>query len=283
MNDGIHNLSQVDYFAVRRVNASVVQIGWERTIAHMVHAMRYRSDEPTAAMRLGSAAHCAVLEPERFASEYVNVGDVNYATKDGKAARDAVLAAGKNPIKQDEYDAADAISAAVRSNRAAFNILNVPGVRESALLWTDADTGVKCKGRVDLFAPGLVLADLKTTANAGPEAFSDSIYRYGYHRQLAMYRDGYKAITGEDLEPAIIAVENDAPYCCAVYRLDDQAMELGRREYKWVLSQLVAAKTAGTLTSGYGDDIRTIGVPEWRVKRSMVSVSIDDGADLNNW
>lgn len=271
------------YRAIRAVNSGAVNVGWSRTLTHMAEHMRVPSDDSSDAMELGAMAHGALLEPGRFRDEYARLSDCDRRTKAGKAAWEAVLAEGKTPVHADDYDAALAIVAGIRRNRTAAKILSCPGLREASMVWRDSETGVLCKGRIDLYAPGVVIGDVKTTRNASRREFSRTIAQRGYHRQGAMYIDGYKALSGEALDFTLVVAENEPPYCCAVYHLDEQAVELGRREYRDVLRRFKAAHAGGTLYDGYGHEMTAIGVPEWSVRSSIVADAIDSREDLNNW
>lgn len=272
-----------DYRAIQAVNSGAVNVAWNRTLTHMAEHMRVPSEDSSDAMEIGAMAHCALLEPGRFRDEYARLSDCDRRTKAGLAEWDAVLADGRTPVHADDYDAAVAIVTGIRRNRTASKILSCPGLREASMVWRDSETGVLCKGRIDLYAPGVVIGDVKTTRNAARREFSRTIAQRGYHRQAAMYIDGYATLAGETLDLTLVVAENEAPYCCAVYHLDEQAIELGRREYRDVLGRFKAAHASGTLYDGYGHEMTAVGVPDWAVRSSIVAERIDPNEDLNNW
>lgn len=272
-----------EYKAIRAVNSGAVNVGWSKTLTHMAEHMRSPSDDTSDAMELGAAAHCALLEPGRFRDEYDRLQDCDRRTKAGREAWEAVIAEGRKPLHAEDFDAVVVIVAGVMRNRCAAKVIGCPGLREASMVWRDDETGVLCKGRIDLYAPGVVIGDVKTTRSAARREFSRTIAQRGYHRQAAMYVDGYAKLSGEALDLTLIVVENAAPYCCAVYHLDEQAIELGRREYRDVLRRFKASAGAGTLYDGYGHELTAIGVPEWAVRSSIVADAIDASEDLNNW
>ena len=73
--------------------------------------------EPTEAFRLGSAAHCAVLEPATFWDRYaLRPEGIDRRTKDGKIAFAEFESAnaGKTIITQDEAGSVQEMTAAVQ-------------------------------------------------------------------------------------------------------------------------------------------------------------------------
>jgi hypothetical protein len=112
---------------------------------------------------------------------------------------------------------------------------------ELTLIWRDPETDILCKGRMDArLIDELIFADLKTTADL--DKFPKAIERYGYHRQLAHYRAGYAVLTGKLLEPWIVAVEKQAPYCVQAAPMGDEALACGERKRRELLRLLVKCR-----------------------------------------
>ncbi len=135
------------------------------------------------------------------------------------------------------------------------------------MLWTDALTGVKCKGRPDYVHRGGVVVDLKTTKDASPEEFAKVSARLGYHMQAAFYLDGMNATLqeGEDAFNAfvIVAVEQKPPHGIMIYELDDAAIDIGRRDYQRALAAWdVWQRTPGGW-EGYPTAIQALSLPPW--------------------
>ena len=83
--------------------------------------------EPTAAMRLGSLVHCAVLEPDELSSRYAVAPDRR--TKDGRATAALLAASGIEAVSAADMELALAMAASVRSHQAAAELLR-DGVAE---------------------------------------------------------------------------------------------------------------------------------------------------------
>jgi hypothetical protein len=77
--------------------------------------------EPTAAMRLGSLVHCAVLEPNELLQRYA-VGP-DRRTKEGKATAERMIADGIEPVSASDFEQALSMAAAVRSHPTAGLLL----------------------------------------------------------------------------------------------------------------------------------------------------------------
>jgi exodeoxyribonuclease VIII len=243
---GIYQRGTIDYGAVKAVNIS--------SLKHMaVSAKRYRwrlkhGVRETDGMRLGTAAHTAVLEPNRFMTHYaLYVPPVDEKTGKQKSPRrgtkawDEFEAAndGKTIIKEPEYMEAMAIRDAVRSDPAARRYLEI-GRPECAMVWVDAETGLLCKGRTDWICddPADHLIDIKSSGDVTPFAFSRTAARMQYHWQCAWYADGYEAITGRAPQFKVVSVEQKGPHDVIVYNMPDEVLDIGRDEYRKRLLQL---------------------------------------------
>lgn len=219
-------------------------------------------EEPGLALQIGTALHCAVLEPSRFA-DLVRVKP-DGRTKDGKAAL-AAMPEGCVLLPQKEFDRISPMASAVLNHPMARELLGDVQERELSCVWRDQDSGAFCKARMDALTP-LAIVDLKTTEDASPEGFAASIWNYHYHRQGAMYMRGAAALGIGRESFVFIAVEKEPPHLVAVYRLDDEIMEAGHDEISGLLATW--AKCIGeNHWPGYSEEIVTIGVPAWARRR----------------
>lgn len=209
------------------------------------------SKDQIVPMRLGTTAHCAVLEPARFANDYViwnRISDAgNLCPRKGQywdKFEAEALAAGKTVAMPDEYNHALAIQHAVRSDKWAMKYLT-RGAAEVSMRWSMR--GRVCKGRADWL--GMVdgkphIVGLKTAEDAALYRFSSAAARYGYHLQWAWYHDGYDLI--RHVRPVMkeIVVESKPPYSVVVYDIPDEVLEIGREEYTRLLDLLADCERA---------------------------------------
>jgi len=211
--------------------------------------------EPTAAMKLGSLAHCAILEPDELLQRYGVCAARN--TKAGKEQAERMAAEGIEAVTSTDMALALGMSAAVRNHSAAAALLQ-QGKAEQSFWWNDTATGMRCKCRPDWYQRDTVV-DIKTTTDASPQAFARSVATFAYHVQAAHYLAG---LHGAE-RFVFVAVEKTYPHAVAVYELDADALALGRTTRDNALDVIAGCKAANAWP-GYGDTtIQTISLPKW--------------------
>ena len=222
--------------------------------------------EPTAAMRLGTLVHTAVLEPEDLLQRYGVCGPRN--TKAGKEQAASMAAAGIEAVTQSDMALALSMAASVRVHPAASALL-AQGKAEQSFWWDDATTGLRCKCRPDWYHSTTVV-DLKTTTDASPSGFARSIATFRYHVQASHYLSG---LHGAE-RFVFIAVEKTAPYAVAVYELDAAALAAGD-ELRQRDMRVIADCQATSEWPGYGDDCQTLSLPSWALSANPTITSDD--------
>jgi hypothetical protein len=256
-----------------------------RSPMHFKHA-RENPKPPTAAMAFGTAAHCAVLEPDRFGRDFVvwdRTTDTGRAAPRNGKVWDAFLAKaqadGATVITADEHAQCLALQRAMRSDPVAAPYLE-RGLPEVVMQW-ETDDGRKCKGRADWLTAingTTCLVGLKTTRDVTPRVFSNTASRLGYHLQWAWYADGYQRVQ-PDAQPATveIVVEAEAPYAVTVYVVPDHVIDQGRSEYQRLLEQLAACE-ARNHWPGPSEMPIVFELPAWAYDGEG-----DDGAIALDW
>ncbi len=261
-----HGMSFAEYLQVPALSNSGMKLLAKSPLHYAAQFDPERPDaEPSDALRRGSLLHTMVLEPHTFAQRYrVKPEGMNFATKDGKAWRDATPA-GIEIVSDAEHRAACVQARRLRALPEIAALLG-SGEAEVSFFWLDEETGTLCKGRADWAfrsAAGVVLLDLKTTEDATPAAFSRSVARYGYHQQAAWYCDGWTAATGEPVLGFVFgAVESAWPHAAASYLLDDAAL-IKAREHIRSMVALHAECTRTGIWPGIASDITTLSLPAW--------------------
>lgn len=205
------NMPETEYFQPRPevASASGLRPLIQKTPAHYHYASTHPS-EPTPAMVLGSAYHCAVLEPDLFEDRYVVVPEdaprkpsktqreakkPSAETIDAIAFWDEFEATGKIILSAADHDRLRFMGEAVHKHPEASGLLTVPGYNEVTMTYVDRETGVQCKLRTDRWVPAEdILVDLKTTVDAAEEAFARSVASYLYHVQHAHYIEGVASL-----------------------------------------------------------------------------------------
>lgn len=222
-------------------------------------------DEETDALRFGRAFHCAVLEPERFARAYVAEpawGDCRKT--ENKTRRDAwrALNGGKAIIDADDERRIIGMRSALRAHPLVSKML-AEGEAEVSAYWTDPETGLRCRARADFFSRAhRMIADVKSTADASPEAFRRDVFKYRYDWQHVLYRAGFAAL-GERVEHFVfIAVEKEPPYAVATYTLDSLGVSLAFDRVRMQMRRLADCLSRNEWP-GYDAGIQTIETPPW--------------------
>lgn len=260
-----HGMPEAVYRAVPAISPSGAK-HLARSPAHYRAAIDTPAEE-TAAQRTGRAAHYAVLEPDTFATRCVPAPEISKRSNAGKAAHEEFAAQhpGCTILTASEYATAEAISAAVRAHPLIPALLAGAEI-ESSLFWTNPETGAACKGRPDALRfygdGGATVLDLKTTLDASPGAFARAVLNYGYHVQAAAYLEGLRTLGYEARDFIVIAVEKSPPYCCAIYRMPDAAIELGAKRWREACA-LFAECTERGEWPGYPADLRELQLPAW--------------------
>jgi exodeoxyribonuclease VIII len=225
-----------------------------------------RQVEPTAAMRLGSLVHCAVLEPDELLQRYGVCGPRN--TKTGKEQAAAMAAEGIEAVSETDMATALSMARSVLEHPAAPLLLN-NGKAEQSFWWDDQQTGLRCKCRPD-WMTGSVLVDLKTTTDASPAGFARSVAAYRYHVQARHY------LAGTFAERFVfIAVEKTYPYAVGVYELDAAAMEHGETLRRRNLATIADCRAINEWP-GYGAGIQPLSLPGWALRDGNTTLTSDD-------
>lgn len=254
-----------NYDAIKAVNWSSLK---HLSVSPLLYHWRLKEpEERKPAFVFGGAVHCAILEPEKFDSRYA-VYDGTRDARHKKYQEWMAAHPGVEVLGPDEYDRVQEIVVALRFHDIASRLLR-GGRCEEALTWTDADTGLACKGRLDYIRPDFLI-DLKTTRDPAPRSFEKSAASYGYVGQVAFYHDGAVAsrrIDGREL-PYIAAVQTTAPYDVVVYRLDAGTLDIGRAQYKSLLQRLIEC-TAADYWPGVSPEMKTLRLPKWAAEQMI--------------
>jgi hypothetical protein len=235
-----------------------------------------RHPKSSSAMTLGTAAHCAVLEPHLYDSRFAVWARLsengNACPRKGQFWEAFVNASqGKEILTVEQHELAQAIGKAVRSDPVAMKYLTF-GEPEVTLTYGDrrgrADWITKIEGK-----PFIV--GLKTARDCRPLIFGSAAAKLGYPLQWAWYFDLYTSITGNEPEMIEIVVESAPPHAVATFIINEDILLQGRDEYEKLLEVLARCEATGewpgpteceqvlTLPSWYfpsTDDITDIGL-----------------------
>lgn len=240
-----HNEAPETYYQRRLDEASASGLKQMlRSPAHFKHWCEHPdNDKQSPALTFGRAMHCAVLEPDVFARTYMILPAdapqrptaAMLGAKKRSPESEARCAwwaawdadnAGKIMLSASDYDRVQGMADSARSHPIARGLL-AGGQREVTFRWQDEGTGLDCKARADLYAPGEFLLDLKSCRDASLEGFGRAVASYRYSLQLSHYLSGIRA-TGDAIRWFVfLAIESEAPYVCQPHILGPRTEQLG--------------------------------------------------------
>jgi hypothetical protein len=179
-------------------------------------------------------------------------------------------------ISPKERAKVESIAAAVSDHPCARDLISLPGESEKTILWREPTTGVGMKVRTDRLTEldygtaavhglpmGPAVIDLKTSHDVDPQSFARSAARFGYHDQAAIYSDAASALYGTRVGFLIIAVATDGSGDVAVYQLDDDAIELGRKNYLARLHELLERREKNNWLASWQHGVQPLTLPRW--------------------
>lgn len=226
-----------NYFETEGVSHSMIEdYLWSPQYYHHRHVLRdLPPEKSTDEMVIGSAAHCLVLEPSTWESRFLVIPKIDRRTKEGKTlyAKAMLSAKGRLVIDHSLCTIAEGAAAAVLRDPVAGPYLAADGICETPIFWHCATTGLQRKGKPDkviLMDNDPVVIELKTSSEPKPRIFTRQFYDFGYHRQLAGYRQGILCSRLVDCRAVTIAVRNKSPHDVYVYRIGRTWLQAGDRE-----------------------------------------------------
>jgi exodeoxyribonuclease VIII len=259
--DGVYNITSQQYHASAGISRSMLMdfkrnpyYYWYKHLSGLCEP-----EEPTSAMVLGSAVHTLVLEEEKFDVEFYVTHQLKRPQK-GTPPHDLMKkkAEGRMILTPPEYEQALKMASAIHKDEQASELLK-GCVIEQSIYFTHQKTGLQCKSRPDAWSGSIVL-DLKTTANAGKEAFKSSAVRYGYFLQGAIAHQAIESI-GQIMDHFVfIPIEKEPPYCTAIYMIDDDTMTKNLQRFDDLMEGLARCYETNKWPS-YG--IQDLSEPKW--------------------
>lgn len=226
-----------------------------RSPAHYYHAPAPSSSR---AQEIGTAFHTALLEPERYALEYIVVADCD--DRRVSAYKDAAkVYGGDKALTQSEGASVSVMQESIRANTAANEELCRPGHAELSAFVVDPETGVLMRCRFDWLTDDGVCIDIKKTQDCREQAFSRSLHNYRYHVQAAMYSHIYALLFGKPLGSfKLLAIEEQPPCANVLYDIDPLAMQHGHKLYRDAIAAYAAALRADEWESYSGTGVVTL-------------------------
>ena len=271
------DLSNADYHAHPAIGSSMLEDFWRsRRLYHGRYvAKTILRNPPSDAMILGTLLHLRILEPQRYESELAPMQSA--VAPDGKKwfrrqgseherwwAEYEATCEGKIIADAETRAKVEAMAAAVMANEDARLIIERRGEPEYSIFWTDSETKLDLKCRVDWMGPYPI--DLKTTRDPSPKGYSRQFVELGYARKRAHYMAGIFAMTGEHLPFMHIAVRNEPPFEVGVYEIDDTGRDgvgLGESQWRGLLRELATCIEKNDWRNAWEKGVTTLSLPNY--------------------
>lgn len=265
MEPGFHILPDREYFAAAGVSNSDLR-EFERSPRHYLTRKQNAQKEPTAEQELGKYLHMAVLETDRFTKSVI-AEPVDYDGRKKRWKDWRLDHQDKEIITHDQAVKIVGMTTAILSHSTCKKILTKGRSEVCAFAEFVLGGRVLRKCKIDwLPDEGNAVVDLKTTADASPEEFSDSIGNWKYHRQAAYYLDICRDLGMDRQAFVFIAVEKEPPYAVALYNLDAEDIGRGRVSYINLLQKFMECQEKNDWPA-YPQEIQTINLPKWFTRK----------------
>lgn len=242
----------MNYYTIQRVSNSMLKYALTS-----LERFKYEWDnilEPkksTPAMVFGNVVHTLLLEPMTFDSRYF-INEHDGRTKEGKEAKQFAEASGLTIISQDDYvKGMDMVSGLTTNAYVAPDLLAKMSFLlgqdleiEKEINWTDADTGIECKAKLDAYIRSLNLVfDYKSIESLDDHKMDTNFGKYRYDIGGATYSEAIQSEYGDDQFPSFLfcVQEKKAPYAFRLITLDNESLQKGLNKRKELMGKLKTA------------------------------------------
>jgi exodeoxyribonuclease VIII len=257
-NEAYHSGPGISKSGLDMIAANPSSYLWSKAAPTLPNALQ--------ALDMGTALHCALLEPLEFEKRFIVAPAFNRRTTQGKADEAAFLAEvaneGKTILENEDAAKLVIMKESVMAHPVARLVFESEGHNEASIYWNDSETGELCRIRPDrmpVINNQKIIVDVKKVADMS--RLERHIEDFRYHVQQAMYLDGYKAHFGESTEFWFLCVSstvNCGRFEVDVVDLPAEWVQTGHDLYRQNLRTYHECKT--------NDDwlhVRTLNRPRW--------------------
>ncbi len=189
---------------------------------------KYEPKKPSADMIFGTAVHAALLEPDTFDDQVIPVYANDFKTNDAKEYRDEILADGKTPLIESDYEEVKELA---ERSRQQINIDDeYPGPSEWCAI---ADfNGVMARCRPDRLAEDhRTVVDIKVTrTDHAPTPWNKYAVGMGYDISQGLYRQTLASILAIDvarIDYLFLSIQRGPPITTQLIRLPIENADTG--------------------------------------------------------
>jgi exodeoxyribonuclease VIII len=212
-------MSESEYRSLPALNASRFK-AFHRSPYHFFNQ---KEVETTEAMKVGTAIHTAMLQPNLYSSEIGYLPDVDGRTTEGKAIKKAFeeMYAGKTILKAVSKDIVERACTAITYSPEWRQIKATQGMRYEQVLMCELH-GTACKSRLDLLdVENGIIRDIKSCDDASITKFSYTVKDRLYWLQAGFYTLMAEKVYDKPFKFEFIAVETSDPSTALFHGVDD--------------------------------------------------------------
>jgi len=231
------------------------------------------SIDETPAMRLGTALHLAILEPDRFAELVRPMPKYDGRTREGKAGKVTwgQLNPGKIAVPEDEYAQAVAAAAMVRKKHGPATALREG--RAELSMWWDGPDGVELRCRPDFcdLDRGIVVDVKSTSRGLGDREIVRFLTDHHAAMQAAMILDAVFRLTGKSVVHGmhLLVVDLSAdPIDMRLVEIGEDWLLYGEQQFQTALRTYRECKLTDTWPSWADKGVTRVPMPAWIRSRS---------------
>jgi exodeoxyribonuclease VIII len=256
---------------------------WSPALAMKRLAMK---SEPSDAMMFGKALHASLLTPELLPTWRIAPEGMTFRTKEGKAWRDAQVAAGLDVLNYAAGIRLTKTIEAFKNHSLAAETLASGNPEVSVFAPYSLGGTVLRKARMDFVNDGSTIIDLKSAADCSPacigkrDEFASQLYDLDYDMQAAYYLDLWNTARPDDRKEHFVFVamdwdEDTEHVGIRVLQCDETVIRSGRDKYVEALAKWIECMTSNQFP-GYAESVTMLSVPEWIAKKYRTIAAISD-------
>lgn len=231
------------------------------------HKVAFEFGHAAHAELLGVGAEVVTVQKKARSGEIVDAD--TYETVSAKAHVAEILAEGKTPLLAKERAQVAEMVKAAKADPIASKLLSpTTGTPETSLFWTDAESGVPLRARLDFLREPdkngrLLIVDYETSKSADPREFAKESANYNYPISAANYVDGVLELGhAKSVEFLFVVQSKTAPYLVSVIGIKHDDLEMGRRLKRKAIETFKVC-TERNEWPGYSQEIHYPDLPVW--------------------
>jgi exodeoxyribonuclease VIII len=191
------------------------------------HFLKQVDVEQTEAMRIGTAIHMALLEPELYLKTIAYMPECDRRTTAGKQIAKEFEDANSDKLIL-KADSSEIVSRAVISvtGHEEWHYLLASKVNREMIILTDL-FGIECKGKIDIIdLKNNMIWDVKTCQDASIDKFRYDVQDRLYWVQQAFYKMLVEKHYKQKFGCGFIAVETTEPSACGFYKVSEEELKV---------------------------------------------------------